>query len=231
MIVKASPDVRFAIIREMTSRDNNLLNISWLCEIAGVSRAGYYKWLGAEGKREAREKQDKEDFALVLDAYKFRGYNKGARGIHMRLLHKKPMVVMNVKKIRRLMKKFNLQCPIRKANPYRKLGKQLQEARIAPNVLNQEFRSYGERTVLLSDITYIPRRKRTEDGALKFSYLCVIMDACTKQVLAHVLSCSCDTDIVLQTLEQMLEKHGGELKTNALLHSDHTFPAFSPLNR
>lgn len=31
---------KYKIISEMISRDNNLLNISWLCEIAGVSRSG-----------------------------------------------------------------------------------------------------------------------------------------------------------------------------------------------
>jgi transposase InsO family protein len=47
-----------------------------------------------------------------------------------------------------------------------------------------------------------------------------MMDACTGEVLAHVVSCSCDTDIVLQTLDLMMRKHGSELKTDALLHSD-----------
>ena len=32
---------KYQIIHDMLSRDNNLLNISWLCEIAGVSRNGY----------------------------------------------------------------------------------------------------------------------------------------------------------------------------------------------
>jgi len=45
MLIKSRADVKFEIIREMTSRDSNLLNISWLCEIAGVSRSGYYRWL------------------------------------------------------------------------------------------------------------------------------------------------------------------------------------------
>ena len=36
---------KYKIISEMISRDNNLLNISWLCEIAGVSRSGYYSWV------------------------------------------------------------------------------------------------------------------------------------------------------------------------------------------
>ena len=35
-----------------------------------------------------KDKQDEEDFKLILEAYKFRGYDKVSRGIKMRLLHK-----------------------------------------------------------------------------------------------------------------------------------------------
>ena len=34
-----------------------------------------------------REAQDAADFQQILEAYRFRGYAKGVRGIHMRLLH------------------------------------------------------------------------------------------------------------------------------------------------
>lgn len=37
-MIQSKPEVKFAIIREMTARDNNLLNIECLCEIDGVSR-------------------------------------------------------------------------------------------------------------------------------------------------------------------------------------------------
>lgn len=154
MLIKAQPDVKFRIIRKMISRDNNLLNISWLCAIAGVSRSGYYRWLAAEDSRKARQEQDKEDFVLILAAYNHRGYAKGARGIYMQLLHRKPAVVMNIKKIRRLMHKFGLICPIRKANPYRRMAKALRTNNVAPNLLNREFRDHGARAVLLTDITY-----------------------------------------------------------------------------
>ena len=50
---------------------------------------------------------------MILEAYNFKGYDKGRRGIHMRLLHMG--ILMNHKKISRLMKKYNLFCPIRKA--------------------------------------------------------------------------------------------------------------------
>ena len=40
MGIQAAPEVKFAIIREATRRDDNLLKISTMCRIAGVSRSG-----------------------------------------------------------------------------------------------------------------------------------------------------------------------------------------------
>jgi hypothetical protein len=147
MIINSAPSVKFEIIREMTSHDNNMLNIEWLCEIAVVSRSGYYYRINTEKDRLKREQKDKEDFDLILEAYKFRGYDKGARGIHMRLLHLKDPVLMNVKKISRLMRKFNLVCSVRKANPYKRISKAMRTNNVAPNLLNREFRTHGARTV------------------------------------------------------------------------------------
>ena len=33
---------KYSTIKGMTEQDNNMLNISWLSEIAQVSRSGYY---------------------------------------------------------------------------------------------------------------------------------------------------------------------------------------------
>ena len=91
---------KFGVIRATSMEKSNILTISELCEIAGVSRSGYYAWLSSEQKRAAREAQDAADFQQILEAYRFRGYAKGVRGIHMRLLH--TGIRMNGKKIRRL---------------------------------------------------------------------------------------------------------------------------------
>ena len=149
------PEVKFKIIKELTERDDNKLNITWLCKYAGVSRSGYYNWIAHEPDRQAREAADKADFELILAAYQYRGYAKGARSIYMRLLHQHPPVVMNIKKIRRLMNKYNLKCPIRKANPYRRMAKSVKTSNTAPNLLQRKFREYGPRRVLLTDITYL----------------------------------------------------------------------------
>jgi len=54
----------YSIIQEMPLRDNNLLNIVWLCDVAGVSRSGYYHYLKTEGLRQWREENDRQDFLI-----------------------------------------------------------------------------------------------------------------------------------------------------------------------
>ena len=182
-----------------------------MCELAGVSRSGYYNWIRSESARQLREEQDMADFQRILKAYNYRGYAKGARSIHMRLLHEG--VRMNLKKIRRLMKKFGLFCPIRKANPYRRIAKELRTNAVADNRVNREFRQHGPRKILLTDITYLPY-----DG--KFAYLSVIKDAHTEQVLSYVVSESLEVDFVLETVELLMKNHGATLDTEVLIHSD-----------
>ena len=131
--------------------------------------------------RKEQEEKDKADFEIILKAFNHRGYSKGARSIYMTLLHQEKPIRMNIKKIRRLMKKYNLICPIRKANPYRRMAKALKTSNVANNLVNREFKKYGPRMVLLTDITYIPY-----NGT--FAYLSTILDAYTKQVLSYVLS-------------------------------------------
>lgn len=214
MRYETPPEAKFRIIRDMTTRDDNLLNISWLCKYAGVSRSGYYNWLDKEPLRLERDRRDKADFELILAAYRYRGYAKGARGIYMRLLHQTPAVVMNIKKIRRLMHKFNLLCPIRRANPYRRMAKALKTNDVAPNLLQRQFRAHGPRKVLLTDITYL-----IYNGGKK-GYLCTILDAYTKQVLSYVTSDSLEVDFVLETVTLMIQKHGVSLQAETIINSD-----------
>lgn len=204
---------RFQVIHDTQKANGNLLNVSMLCDIAGVSRSGYYRWLKAADIREAKEQQDREDFEKILKAYNQRGYSKGARGIYMCMVHWTPPVVMNMKKIRRLMKKYNLFCPIRQANPYRRMAKAIKTNSVAENILNREFTKHGPRKVLLTDITYI-----SYSG--KFCYLSTILDAYTRQILSYVVSDSLEVDFVLETVKQLIKTHAISLSTETLIHSD-----------
>ena len=188
-----------------------------MCEIAGVSRSGFYSWLKNKKDPDSysirKEEQDKRDFDLILEAYRYKGYDKGSRGIQMRLLHMGHK--MNRKKIIRLMKKFNLFCPIRKANPYRRLAKALKTSNCAGNLLERHFEDYGPGYVLLTDITYFFYGKERNKA-----YLSTIKDAFTKQILAYVLSLSLEEDFVLETIEILYRDHRADIHTDALIHSD-----------
>ena len=210
-MIKGAAHPRFEIVRMMSQRPENTLSIKELCNIARVSRSGYYSWLKALPLKELREERDRNDYKLIVEAYKYKGYDKGRRGIYMRLLHMG--VLMNIKKISRLMKKYGLRCPIRKANPYRRMVKAMRTDSVSPNIVNREFEEHGPRKILLTDITYIPVENH-------FFYLSVIIDAFTKQVLSYVLSDSLELDFVLLTVEQLIDVYGDEIRTDCLLHSD-----------
>lgn len=129
----------------------------------------------------------------------------------MRLLHMG--IRMNHKKIRRLMHKYGLLCPVRHANPYRRMAKAMKTNVVADNALKREFKMHGVRSVLLTDITYI----RLNDA---FCYLSVIIDAYTMEVLSYVLSESLEVDFVLDTVKNLIKNHGATLDSETLIHSD-----------
>lgn len=216
-MISSRPADRYALIFRIYSDRLNTLTIQEMCAYAGVSRSGYYKWLALKEERDRQEEQDLKDFHLILEAYNHRGYKKGARQIYMRLIRQKPPILMNIKKIRRLMKKYNLHCPIRKSNPYRQMMRKSYNSRIQANILDRKFRLFGPRTVLLTDITYIPfngeERKR-------FAYLSTIIDAFTKEVLAYVVSNNLKEDFVLETVNILIRNHKISLSCKTLIHSD-----------
>ena len=212
MGIEAPAEVKYGIIQAAVS-GNCLLNISVLCKMAGVSRSGYYHWISQGSYRKECEERDRNDFDLVLAAFRCRGYKKGARSIYMTLLRNKPPVIMNIKKIRRLMKKYGLKCPFRGPNLYKQMAKATEESTVAPNLVKREFRKHGPRKVLLTDITYLFFRDEK-------CYLSVIKDAYTKEALAYVVSTTMVDDIVKDTLEQLIAKHGSTLTKDTIIHSD-----------
>ncbi len=208
---QASSKIKFALIEQALVKDNNRLCISSLCDIAGVSRSGYYNWIRKKRKRGERESQDKLDFELILEAYKFRGYEKGARSIYMRLLNTNKRI--NLKKIRRLMRKYGLFCKIRQENPYKRMINSIRTNQVSGNIVNRKFTERGARQVLLTDITYIKYRNN-------MCYLSTILDAYTREILAYQVSDNLRVDFVLATIEELIAKHGCTLDNSTIVHSD-----------
>lgn len=132
-------------------------------------------------------------------------------------------IVFNLKRIRRIMKKYNIICPIRKANPYRRMMKATQEHRVLPNLLQRQFKQGIPGKVLLTDITYLFY------GQGKKAYLSTIKDGSTNEILAYYLSNRITLDIALNTLSKLRQNRKVKLASDAFIHSDQGAHYTSPL--
>ena len=189
---------------------------SYLCKCIGVSKSGYYNYLKNENKRIERDNKDQKDFDLILKAYKFKKRKKGARQIMM-VLDNEFNVHFNLKKIRRLMKKFGLKCPIRQANPYRRIMKATQEHTTCENIINRVFKTGIPYNVLLTDITYLFY------GDNKKCYLSTIKDAETNEILAYYISESMTLDISLETVKKLHRKKNVILNENVITSANQVY--------
>lgn len=197
--------------------------VRYLCESAGVSRSGYYNYFSnqAQEKRKQKDEQDEIVKEIVLKAFHFKGRKKGARQIKM-TLEGQFKVVYNLKRIRRIMKKYDIFCPIRKANPYRRMMKATKEHRVLPNLLNRQFKQNVPGKVLLTDITYL------FFGNGKKAYLSTIKDGSTNEILAYNVSDRLTLDLATDTLLKLKKNRNIKLAEGAFIHSDQGVHYTSP---
>jgi putative transposase len=199
--------------------------VSYLCHVAGVSRSGYYNYFSpiSQEQRKRKDEKDEEAKEIILKAFRFKGCKKGARQIKMTLAGQFN-VVYNLKRIRRIMKKHSIICPIRKANPYRRMMKATQEHRVVPNLLNRQFKQNIPGKVLLTDITYLFYGKGQR------AYLSAIKDGSTNEILAYHVSDRMTIDLATDTLLKLKKNRNFKKAKDALIHSDqgvhYTHPDF-----
>jgi transposase InsO family protein len=175
-----------------------------------VSKSGYYGYIRETESNLVRDFNDEEDFELIMRAYRFKGFNKGARQLKM-TLENNFQTIMNLKKIRRLMKKFGLYCPIRKANPYKRMAKALKTSHVAPNKLERKFKDGNPNQILLTDITYL-----TYDLNQR-AYLSGIKDGVTHEMHGYKVSRNLDISFVEDSVNQLYKI---VLDPKALMNSD-----------
>lgn len=136
---KLKPSKVFELIYNLISKFNLKGMTKQLCKISNISTSGFYKFLNTQTYRNTKEDNDLKSRDIILKAFNHRGYKKGSRSIKM-TLENKFGVIMNRKKIQRIMRKYNIICPIRKSNPYKRIAKATKEHRVVPNKLNREFK-------------------------------------------------------------------------------------------
>lgn len=215
------PSDVFERIHHMKTNGSYAGTIVDACDLLGVSRSGYYNYLNSADQREANETMDLMWKKQIEQAYHYRKYDKGSRSIIM-YFNNKLKIIVNRKKVQRLMRKYSIICPIRKANPYKRMAKATKEHCTVENKLKRQFDQGVSKKVLLTDITYLP-------GANGFmGYLSTIKDGATKEILAYYVSDNLKIDISLNTIDQLMHAHGHALHEEAFVHSDQGVHYTSP---
>lgn len=216
----------YHLIYETIEHTNFKRMTKYFCDLLGVSRSGYYSYLKASPVRKAREKFDLEAKEIIIKAFNRRGYKKGSRSIKM-ILENEYNIIFSRKKIQRIMKKYGIVCPHRKANPYKKIAKATKEHQVVSNKLNREFKQGIPGKVLLTDITYLPYNGNS------MAYLSTIKDASTNEILAYHVSDRITLDIATKTIQKLINNKKVTLHKDAFIHSDqgshYTSPRYQKL--
>ncbi|MDW2887181.1 IS3 family transposase, partial [Exiguobacterium artemiae] len=179
-----------------------------LCDIAGISRAGYYKWLNRIPTiREAENTLIIEEMNAIHDAV---GGIYGYRRMSLNLKRRFGRNV-NHKRVRRLMRIARIYCVIRrKRSKYVRTFPQ----QTAENILNRDFHAAEPNQKWVTDVTEL------KYGASEKAYLSAILDLHDGSIRSFVIGHSNNNQLVFDTLERALQ---GAPESQPLLHSDRGF--------
>ena len=165
------------------------LSVEKMCQVAAVSRAGYYRSF-------AEQCPDEEEMTVRAVIQKIVVENRrryGYRRVWFELNHKLGMVV-NHKRVLRLMREDNLLALQRRQ--YVMTTDSNHSLEIALN-LARHMKLTGVNQLWVADITYIRLHK-------EFVYLAVVLDAYSRKVVGWELSRSLSSDLAVRALEQAI---------------------------
>ena len=179
------------------------IDVGHLCQIAGLSRASFYRSFEDQAVREADVALLSQIQILCLK-HRYYGYRRITA-----LLRRSGMLV-NAKRIQRLMREDNLTSLRRKA-----FAPPPSDRRhgflIVPNLLRGLIASAPDQ-VWVADITYIRLRE-------SFCYLAVILDGFSRKVVGWALAESLDASLAVAALDKALTTRGPP-PSSLIHHSD-----------
>lgn len=211
--LKLRKNTSFALIQQTIEKHNLKGMTRYLCQLMNVSRSGYYAFLAAAPIREAYRQAELQTKTIILKIFKRRGYLKGSRSIKM-ILANEFNICLSRKKICKIMNKYDIVCPHRKANPYKRIAKATKEHRVVPNSLARNFKQDIPGKVLLTDITYLPYNGNC------MAYLSTIKDGATNEILAYHVSDRITLAIATDTIHKLKANKRITLHPEAFIHSD-----------
>lgn len=184
------------------------MHIQLLCEIAGIARSSYYKWLNRHPSPLELENEQLAQVMMNIYEKVERTFGYRQLTLHMR---KQTGKQINHKRVYRLMKLRGIQSIIRRKKPkYIRSTPQ----QVAENLLNREFKATAPNEKWVTDVTEF------KYGHGQKAYLSAILDLHDKSIVSYVFGHSNNNPLVFQTLERALQAAPG---CKAMLHSDRGF--------
>jgi putative transposase len=194
------------MIYEFMKNHSMQFEITIMAKVFKVSRAGYYKSIDRQESK--RQQTNKVLLEKIKAVYTKSRENYGSPRIHFEL--KKRGEQCSRKKVAKLMQvnKIRAKSPKRwrvSTKPCRDL------ARIAPNLVNQNFNAPAPNRIWVSDITYV----RTKEGWL---YVAAIMDLFSRRIVGLGMSDHIDTLLIKRAFAQAVCHR--RPSAGLILHSD-----------
>ncbi|WP_156337207.1 IS3 family transposase [Paenibacillus dakarensis] len=182
--------------------------ITKLCELAGIARSAYYKWL-----KWTPSFRELENIALAKDIKRRYDKRKGILGYRqMRTqLNRKLKKNYNRKRYYRIMRALGLRAVIRKKGPDYVKAPTLH---IAENLMSREFQADAPNQKWCTDVTEL----RYGNG--RKAYLSAILDGYDNFIVSWVLSHSNNNELVMNTVKKAYRRNPD---AKPLLHSDRGF--------
>ena len=176
-----------------------------MCAVLNISSKTYYKYRN-------KEDSDYYDYLIIKEIFDDSKGTYGYRRIVDGLLQKYG-VVMNGKKVLRIMKKYNLMAEyIRKSK--KKNKNERIEDNVKPNLLKRNFNTDELNKVWDTDVTYLIFKGSR-------AYLSTIIDLYDRHVVAYKISKHNDNKLVMDTLNDALAKEKDV--QGLIIHSDQGF--------
>jgi putative transposase len=175
--------------------------VQLLCHIAGISRTSYYKYK----KRPVNKDRALEE--LIISIHNKTNKRAGYRSIKY-ILRNEYGLIVNHKKIQRIMRENNIQSIVRKKR--KKADKSSESKIIKENILNRDFKASEPGKKFVTDITYIVNPRVT-------AYLCTVIDLFDNQPVVRKVSNTIDKNLTIEAIKILSEKY--DLR-NAIIHSD-----------
>ena len=185
--------MKFESILEFSTR----FNVKKMCEVLGVNRSSYYRWLKAKKNREEKNLKERRDIELVEKAFVDSGRISGYRNITKDL--KAQGVEISEYRVRRLMKENGFYPEL--AVKFRPVRNGKSDGKYCENKVKQEFKTHSRNTLWAGDITYI----RTSAG---WVYLAVVMDLYNREITGYSPSKKTDTELVKAALGNAVGRSG-----------------------